>query len=635
MRNIFRLLLVLAIVLSVGLIAMAGPSVQEPVPVLGLGLENVVPNEYVVVYNDNVDLVAKSAIAETVEGFEGQVLYTYSVALNGVSVRISAAGLEQLRLNSNIKYIEAVQMFHIVGDQSPATWGIDRSDQRDLPLSNSYHWDYDGSSVHAYILDTGIRKSHTDFEGRAYHSYNALGSGDINDDQGHGTHVAGTVGSATYGIAKKVKLYAIKICDSGGSCPSNAILSGVDWVTNNHQSPAVANMSISGGASSSMDDAIRNSINAGVVYAVAAGNNSSNACNYSPARIDEALTAGSTTSSDARSSFSNYGTCVDVFAPGSSITSTSNSCDTCTTSKSGTSMASPHVCGVAALVRDAHPGYSPAQVFDAVINGATEGRLSNIGTGSPNLLLYSLLEVGPTPTPTPTSAPTDTPTPGPTPTPTNTPEPGEEIFCDDFETDKGWTTDPDGTDTATTGTWERANPEGTSYGGLTYQLGTTVNNGSYDLVTGPLAGSSIGSYDIDNGDTTIRSPNIELPTGEDITLSFYYYLAHYNNASSADYLRVKVVGATTTTVFEELGAGDYDEAAWATFNCSLNAFAGQTIYLLVEAADASGASLVEAAIDDLCITLGGPVTPTPTPTGEPPTPTPVPPTPTPTPGGGW
>jgi len=635
MRNIFRLLLVLAIVLSVGLIAMAGPSVQEPVPVLGLGLENVVPNEYVVVYNDNVDLVAKSAIAETVEGFEGQVLYTYSVALNGVSVRISAAGLEQLRLNSNIKYIEAVQMFHIVGDQSPATWGIDRSDQRDLPLSNSYHWDYDGSSVHAYILDTGIRKSHTDFEGRAYHSYNALGSGDINDDQGHGTHVAGTVGSATYGIAKKVKLYAIKICDSGGSCPSNAILSGVDWVTNNHQSPAVANMSISGGASTSMDDAIRNSINAGVVYAVAAGNNSSNACNYSPARIDEALTAGSTTSSDARSSFSNYGTCVDVFAPGSSITSTSNSCDTCTTSKSGTSMASPHVCGVAALVRDAHPGYSPAQVFDAVINGATEGRLSNIGTGSPNLLLYSLLEVGPTPTPTPTSAPTDTPTPGPTPTPTNTPEPGEEIFCDDFETDKGWTTDPDGTDTATTGTWERANPEGTSYGGLTYQLGTTVNNGSYDLVTGPLAGSSIGSYDIDNGDTTIRSPNIELPTGEDITLSFYYYLAHYNNASSADYLRVKVVGATTTTVFEELGAGDYDEAAWATFNCSLNAFAGQTIYLLVEAADASGASLVEAAIDDLCITLGGPVTPTPTPTGEPPTPTPVPPTPTPTPGGGW
>jgi len=212
------------------------------------------------------------------------------------------------------------------------------------------------------------------------------------------------------------------------------------------------------------------------------------------------------------------------------------------------------------------------------------------------------------------------------------------IFSDNFESDKGWVVNPSGNDTATTGTWERANPQGTSYGGLTYQLNTTAS-GSYDLVTGPLAGSSVGSYDIDGGDTTIRSPNIALPTGEDITLSFYYYLAHYNNATSADYLRVKVVGATTTTVFEELGAGDYDEAAWATFNDSLNDFAGQTIYLLIEAADASGASLVEAAIDDVSITSSGPVTPTPTPTGETPTPTPTPtpvtPTPTPTPGGGW
>jgi len=217
------------------------------------------------------------------------------------------------------------------------------------------------------------------------------------------------------------------------------------------------------------------------------------------------------------------------------------------------------------------------------------------------------------------------------------------IFSDNFESDKGWVVNPSGNDTATTGMWERANPEGTSYGGRTYQLGTTAS-GSYDLVTGPLAGSSVGSYDIDNGDTTIRSPNIALPTGEDITLSFYYYLAHLNNATSADYLRVKVVGETTVTVLEELGSGDYDEAAWASFEGSLDAFAGQTVYLLVEAADGGGGSLIEAAIDDVSITSSGPVTPTPTPTGETPTPTPVTPTPTPTPvtptptptpGGGW
>jgi len=240
--------------------------------------------------------------------------------------------------------------------------------------------------------------------------------------------------------------------------------------------------------------------------------------------------------------------------------------------------------------------------------------------------------------------------------PTPTPEPGE-IFFDTFESSKGWIVNPLGTDTATTGQWERANPEGTSYGGRAYQLDTTVS-GVYDLVTGPLAGSSVGSHDIDNGDTTVRSPDITLPSGEDITLSFSYYLAHHNNATTDDYLRVKVVGNTTTTVFEELGTPDaYDEAVWAEFSTSLNAFAGQTIYLLIEAADAGSSSLIEAAIDDVLIkstgappptpTPGPPTptptaapptpTPTPTPTGEPPTPTPVPPTPTPTPtsSGGW
>ena len=260
--------------------------------------------------------------------------------------------------------------------------------------------------------------------------------------------------------------------------------------------------------------------------------------------------------------------------------------------------------------------------------------------------------------------PTVTPTPGPTDTPTPTPEPGV-VFFDDFESDQGWEVNPDGSDTATIGMWERANPEGTEYDGRVYQLDTTAS-GSYDLVTGPLAGSGVGSYDIDGGDTTIRSPDITLPSDEEITLSFSYYLAHYNNATSDDYLRVKVIGSATATVFiyfplvmtrmpivltvafnsarydwadypnpedvgnapvfEELGARNTDEAAWATFTTSLDALAGQTVYLLIEAADGGDGSLVEAAIDDVSITSGA--APTPTPTG-------VPPTPTPTPGGGW
>ena len=268
-------------------------------------------------------------------------------------------------------------------------------------------------------------------------------------------------------------------------------------------------------------------------------------------------------------------------------------------------------------------------VMDALLNWLEGGAPPPTPTNTPT-------SVPPTPTGTPTPTgvpptPTDTPT-GVPPTPTTTPEPGV-VFSDDFESDKGWEVDPSGSDTATTGTWERANPEGTEYSGVSYQLDTTAS-GSYDLVTGPLAGSSVGSYDIDGGDTTIRSPNIALPSGQSLTLSFSYYLAHLDNATSDDYLRVKVVGSTTTTVFEELGSGDDDEAVWASFNCSLDAFAGQTVYLLVEAADGGGGSLVEAAIDDVSITSSGPVTPTPTPTNTP-TPEPTPThTPTPTPGPG-
>ncbi len=291
--------------------------------------------------------------------------------------------------------------------------------------------------------------------------------------------------------------------------------------------------------------------------------------------------------------------------------------------------------------------WANVELYDMYGSGYVEENITMyLWLGDPSLQIRGGGGPGPTPTPTrtptrtptspppPTNTPTRTPT-GVPPTPTPTSPPGNVVFFDDFETSQAWVVDPNSNDTATTGLWERANPEGTSYSGVNYQLGTTVS-GSYDLVTEGSAGSSVGTYDIDGGDTTIRSPDITLPSSGDVTLSFSYYLAHYNNGASDDYLRVKVVGSTTQTVFEELASGDYDEAVWDTFSTSLNSFRGQTVYLLIEAADGGSGSLIEAAVDDVLVESSEVPPPTPTPTTVPPTPTPtgVPPTPTPTSGPG-
>jgi subtilisin family serine protease len=257
--------------------------------------------------------------------------------------------------------------------------------------------------VSAYIIDTGIRFSHTQFGGRAVSGYDAVDGGSADDCNGHGTHVAGTVGSSTYGVAKSVRLVGVRVLNCQGSGTNSGVIAGVDWVTQNHAAgqPAVANMSLGGGASTALDNAVNNSINDGVTYAIAAGNSNANACNYSPARVAAAVTVGSTTSSDARSSFSNYGTCLDLFAPGSSITSTWHTSNTATNTISGTSMATPHVAGVGALYLQGNPAASPATVRNAIVNTATSGVLTGVGSGSPNRLLYSLLTAPPPPPPPP------------------------------------------------------------------------------------------------------------------------------------------------------------------------------------------------------------------------------------------
>jgi subtilisin family serine protease len=273
--------------------------------------------------------------------------------------------------------------------QTNPPWGLDRIDQRNRPLNATYISNHTGAGVFAYVIDTGIRTTHTQFGTRATNVFDAFG-GSGADCNGHGTHVSGTIGGTTYGVAKSVNLRGVRVLDCNGSGSTSGVIAGVDFVRNNHSNPAVANMSLGGGASSSLDTAVNNLSNSGVAIAVAAGNSNANACNSSPARAANAITVGSTTTTDARSSFSNFGTCLDLFAPGSGILSAWFSSNTATATLSGTSMASPHVAGVAALYKQVNPSASSTTVRNAIVNGATTNVVTNAGTGSPNRLLYSL-----------------------------------------------------------------------------------------------------------------------------------------------------------------------------------------------------------------------------------------------------
>lgn len=404
----------LAMVLLLLAACTSSPQATEEVgvPVLGLDNPRAIQGQYIVVYKKDAGVLPalqslKAGLSmgvvqgQTLQslGLEGaQVRQAYTTALQGVAVRLSAEQLSRLRQDDRIAYIEADQIMEAWATQSPATWGLDRIDQRDLPLSNSYTYNYTGTGVRAYIIDSGIRRTHVEFSGRMDNGYDAVTPGGTADDcNGHGTHVAGTVGGSTYGVAKGVILHPVRVLDCNGSGSNSGVIAGVDWVAQNHRKPAVANMSLGGGASSALDTAVNNAIGAGVTFVVAAGNSNANACNYSPARVGNAITVGSSTSSDARSSFSNYGSCLDLFAPGSSITSAWHTSDTATNTINGTSMAAPHVAGVAALYLQANPSATPSAVASAIIGSATSGRLSSVGSGSPNLLLYSLL--GSTPPP--------------------------------------------------------------------------------------------------------------------------------------------------------------------------------------------------------------------------------------------
>lgn len=356
---------------------------------------NKIENNYIVVLDNSwVGEQGPLSIApyianEMAAMHRGQLKHVFQHAINGFAVEMTPEEAEALSQDYRVAYVEEDGVVTADATQSNPPWGLDRIDQRNRPLNAIYTFNFTGAGVFAYVIDTGIRTTHTQFGTRAANVFDAFG-GNGQDCNGHGTHVSGTIGGSTYGVAKSVNLRGVRVLDCNGSGSTSGVIAGVDFVRVNHQNPAVANMSLGGGASSALDTAVNNLSNSGVSIAVAAGNSNANACNSSPARAANAITVGSTTTTDARSSFSNFGTCLDIFAPGSGILSAWFSSNTATATLSGTSMASPHVAGVAALYKQQNPSASSTTVRNAIVNGATTNVVTNPGTGSPNRLLYSL-----------------------------------------------------------------------------------------------------------------------------------------------------------------------------------------------------------------------------------------------------
>ena len=367
---------------------------------------HIIENQYIVTLAPNITDVLgvndlTTAIRTLLAGIGGgDVLFTYQHALTGMTVQLTDLQASLLGVLPGVLAIEPDRTVTAVATQNNATWGLDRVDQPLLPLDNRFQYpDSGGQDVTVYVVDTGLRSTHSDFTGRVSPGRNFVSTGgflfgggsvdpaDTEDCNGHGTHVAGTAVGTTWGVAKQANIAPVRVLGCNGSGSNSGVIAGVDWVAGNHRKPAVANLSLGGTNSTALDTAVRNAINAGVTMVVAAGNDNVNACNGSPNRVAEALTVGATTREDRRSSFSNYGACVDLFAPGSDITSAWYQSDTQTASLNGTSMAAPHAAGAAALYLAANPSASPSAVNLALVNDAVTGVIGNAGSQSPNRLL--------------------------------------------------------------------------------------------------------------------------------------------------------------------------------------------------------------------------------------------------------
>ncbi|MFJ4900622.1 MULTISPECIES: S8 family peptidase [unclassified Streptomyces] len=379
-----------AVAAAAGITLLGSPMAgAAPAPAMGkiygADAATAVSGSYIVMLDHKAD---KSKLAKE---YGGKLKRNYSSAINGFSASgLSQTEAKRLAADPSVSKVVQNKKFHVDATQdNPPSWGLDRIDQTETAGDNAYTYpDSAGEGVTAYVIDTGVRITHQEFEGRASYGYDAVDDDDNADDgYGHGTHVAGTIAGATYGVAKKAKIVAVRVLDDSGSGTTEQVVAGIDWVTANHEGPSVANMSLGGGADEALDAAVQKSIASGVTYGVAAGNESGDASESSPARVPEAITVASSTVDDEQSSFSNYGSLVDLYAPGSDITSAWNDSDTGSDTISGTSMATPHVVGAAAVYLAGHPDATPADVSTALTDGATPDAISNATAGTANKLL--------------------------------------------------------------------------------------------------------------------------------------------------------------------------------------------------------------------------------------------------------
>ncbi len=382
--------------------------------------KDAIPNRFIVVLNKDRNVFSEAVPSplqtdrvqrmsrDLTTAYGGRVDRTFSFAIQAFSIEMTPEQALRLSQDTRVKYVEEDFIVRKNETQTNPPLGLDRIDQRNLPLNQTYTYTTTGAGVHVYVMDSGIRATHTEFTGRLGNGTDAVNDGQNgNDCDGHGTHVAGTIAGTKYGVAKNATLHNVRVLGCDGSSTGSSILTGMDWVSANRIQPAVVNMSLGGGYSSTFNTVIGNAVNQGITYVVSAGNDNNDACDKSPASAPEAITVGSTTVADNRSSFSNYGVCVDIFAPGSQILSSWNTSDTATQFLQGTSMAAPHVTGVIARFLETNPTASPTLIANSVINSATNGVISDAGPGSPNRLLFANVTVDNT---TPSA-----PVPGPTP----------------------------------------------------------------------------------------------------------------------------------------------------------------------------------------------------------------------------